>query len=199
MRLINAGEPIRLTNTELTEQHPTFSPDGSHIAFVRSFKTHGEVVMIPALGGAERRVARLFSGFASISFAPDGETLAVIDTEDSITDKNYAVYLINVQTGERRRLNAAGEYKGETTPRFAPDGKTLAFVRVVADNSQDLFIGPTTGGEPRQITFDRKTIHSLAWRISTAALPPHTTERRSYTRGESKTRAASCLPKAKNN
>ena len=163
VRLINAGEPIRLTNTEFAEQHPTFAPDGSHIAFVRSLKTHGEVIIVPAFGGAERRVTRLFSGFASISFAPDGVTLAVIDTEDSTSDKNYAVYLVNVQTGERRRLNQPGEYAGETTPRFAPDGKSLAFVRVSADNSQDLFVAPTTGGKPQQITFDRKTIHSLAW------------------------------------
>ena len=163
VRLLDAGEPLRLTDTEFTEQHPTFSPDGSHVAFVRTLKTGGEVIIIPALGGAERRVTRLFSGFASISFAPDGETLAIVDTEDSTTDKNYGVHLVNLKNGERRRLNQPGEYAGETTPRFAPDGKSLAFVRVAADNSQDLFVSPTTGGEPRQITFDRKTIHSLAW------------------------------------
>ena len=163
VRLINAGEPIRLTDTEFAEQHPTFSPDGTHVAFVRSLKMGGEVIIVPAFGGAERRVARLFSGFASVSFAPDGETIAVIDTEDSTTDKNYGVHLVNLKTGERRRLNALGEYAGETTPRFSPDGKSIGFVRVAADNTQDLFVAPITGGEPRQITFDRKTIHSLAW------------------------------------
>lgn len=163
VRLTNAGEPLRLTDTEFAEQHPTFSPDGSHIAFVRSLKTHGEVIIVPALGGAERRITKLFSGFGSVSFAPDGETLAVIDTEDSIADKNYGVYLINVKTGERRRLNAPSEYTGETTPRFSRLGKSVAFVRVAADNTQDLFIAPITGEAPRQITFDRKTIHSLAW------------------------------------
>ena len=163
VRLINAGEPIRLTNTEFTERHPTFSPDGLHIAFVRSLKTHGEVIIIPALGGAERRVASLFSGFASVSFSPDGETLAVIDTDDSTEGKPYAVHLINLVTGERKRLNPPGEYTGETTPRFAPDGKSLAFVRVFPDRSQDIFIAPTIGGEPRRITFDGKVIHSLSW------------------------------------
>ena len=164
IRLVGAVEPVRLTDSEFTEQYPTFSPDGSQIAFVRSFSDHGEVVLIPALGGAERRVARLFSGFGSISFAPDGQNIAVIDTEDSNDGKQYAVYLINLQTGERRRLTAPAEFAGETTPRFSPDGKSLAFVRVFSDKNQDLFIAPTTGeAAPRQVTFDRSVIHSLTW------------------------------------
>ncbi|MGI8641718.1 MAG: hypothetical protein ACR2MG_17460 [Pyrinomonadaceae bacterium] len=163
VRLVGAVEPLRLTDSEYTEQYPVFSPDGSQIAFVRDFGTHGEVILIPAFGGAERRIARLFSGNFSISFAPDGQTIAVIDTEDSIAGKPHAVYLVNLQSGERSRLTAPAEFVGETTPRFAPDGKTLAFVRVFDDKNQDLFVVPATGGKPRQITFDQAIIHSLAW------------------------------------
>lgn len=57
VQIIGAGEPVRLTDTEVHEQYPVFSPDGTHIAFVRDFKTHGEIILIPALGGAERIVA----------------------------------------------------------------------------------------------------------------------------------------------
>lgn len=166
VRLLDTIEPLRLTNTEFNEQYPVFSPDGSHIAFVRDLKTYGEIILISVLGGAERRIARLFSGNFSISFAPDGKSIAVVDTEDSTdgSGKQYRIYSINLETGERRRLTAEAEFAGETTPRFSPDGKNLAFVRVFDDRSQDLFIVPTTGNaEPRQITFDRKTIHSLAW------------------------------------
>ncbi|GEM_PF-652680 len=166
LQLLGAGDPIRLTTNEFNEHYPTFSPDGSHIAFVRDLKTHGEVVLIPALGGAERRVCRLFSGFGSISFAPDGQTIAVVDTADSAPGKPHAIHLVQLKTGERRRLTAPAEFIGETTPRFAPDGKSLAFVRVSAGNTHDLFAVPTNGdngNEPRQITFDRAVIHSLAW------------------------------------
>jgi Tol biopolymer transport system component/DNA-binding winged helix-turn-helix (wHTH) protein len=163
VRLVGGGEPVRLTDTDAVEQHPVFSPDGLQVAFVRAVKSHGEVLLVPALGGTERRVARLFSGFASVSFAPDGQTLAVIDTEDSTANKQYAVYLINLQTLERRRLTAPAEFRGETTPRFAPDGKNLTFVRVFDDKRQDLFIVPATGGEPRQLTYDQSIIHSVAW------------------------------------
>ena len=166
VRLVGgAGEPVRLTKTDITEQYPTYSPDGSQIAFVREFKDHGEIVLIPALGGAELRVARLFSGNYSISFSPDGKNIAVIDTEnsDGNESKQYAVYLVNIETGERRRVTNPAEFAGETTPRFSPDGKSLAFVRISKNQKQDLFVVPTSGGEPRQITFDEKTIHSLTW------------------------------------
>ncbi len=163
VRLVGAAEPVRLTDNEFNEQYPIFSPDGNSIAFVRSFPDHGEVILIPALGGAQRRVARLFSGFASISFAPDGQSIAVIDTENSKDGGQYAVYVINLQTGERRRVTDPGDFAGETTPRFSPDGKSLAFVRVFTDKNQDLFVVSTSGGEAEQITFDKTIIHSLAW------------------------------------
>lgn len=143
---------------------PVFSPDGTHIAFVRDFKTYGEIILIPALGGAERRVARVFSGNYSISFAPDGKSIAVVDaTEDG--GKQYAIYTIDIKTGDRRRVTKGGELAGETTPRFSPDGKSLAFVGVFPDYAQDLYVVSTEGenSEPLRLTSDLKTIHSLAW------------------------------------
>ena len=164
VQIIGAGEPVRLTDTEVHEQYPTFSPDGTHIAFVRDYKTYGEIILIPALGGAERRVARLFSGNYSISFAPDGKSIAAVDAIEE-GGKQYAIYTIDLKTGERRRLTADGEFAGETTPRFSPDGKSLAFVRVFPDYTQDLYVVSTGGeiNEPLRLTDDLKTIHSLAW------------------------------------
>ena len=171
IKLIGAGEPLRLTKTEANEQYPTFSPDGKHIAFIRGkYGEPGEVIIIPALGGTERSVAKLFSGNYSISFSPDGQSIAVIDTENSTEGGQFAVYTINIETGERRRVTAPAEFVGETTPRFSPDGKSLAFIRIAKENpnipdfgNQDLFVVPVGGGEPRQITSDGLIINSLAW------------------------------------
>ncbi len=163
VKLVGAGEPLRLTDKEANEQYSTFSPDGSHVAFVREFKDYGEILLVPSLGGAERKIARLFSGNYSISYAPDGRNIAVVDTENSTVGGQYAIYLVNIETGERGRVTAPAKFAGETTPRFSPDGKSLAFLRVSANQKQELFVVPVTGGEPRQLTFDDATIHSLAW------------------------------------
>ena len=171
VKLVGAGNPLRLTETEANEHYPTFSPDGRHIAFIRGkYGEPGEVIIIPSLGGAEHRAARLFSGNYSISFSPDGQHIAVIDTENSNEGGQHAVYVINIETGERRRVTAPAEFLGETTPRFSPDGESLAFIRVFREDEhsrnldkQDLFVVPVSGGEPRQLTYDGVIINSLAW------------------------------------
>ncbi len=138
VQIIGAGEPVRLTDTDVQEQYPVFSPDGTHIAFVRDFKTYGEIILIPTLGGAERRIARLFSGNYSISFAPDGKSIAAVDAIEE-GGKQYAIFSFDTKTDERKRMTAANsDFAGETTPRFAPDGKSLTFVRVFPDYTQDL-------------------------------------------------------------
>lgn len=170
LKAVKMGEPRQLTSTEANEHYPVFSPDGLHIAFIRGkYGTLGELIIIPLLGGTERRVARLFSGNYSISFSPDGQYIAAIDTEDSTENGQYAVYLIDIKTGERRRVTAPGDFEGESTPRFSPDGKSLAFIRIAStDNknlieNQDLFVVSVDGGKPKQLTFDKSTINSLTW------------------------------------
>lgn len=170
IKAVKTGESRQLTTNEANEHYPIFSKDGLDIAFIRGqYGTPGELIIVPFIGGTERRIARLFSGNYSISFSPDGEHIAVIDTEDSTENGQYAVYLIDIKTGERRRVTAPAEFEGETTPRFSPDGKKLAFIRLAATNdkqrldNQDLFVVPVEGGEPKQITFDKSTINSLTW------------------------------------
>ena len=163
IRDVVSGRPQRLTDSKLHDRYPTFSPDGKHIAFLRESKTFGELITIPSTGGKETRIRRLFSGNYSISYAPDGKTIAVINTDDSTDDGQYAIYLVDTESHEHKRLTTPGDFIGETTPRFSPDGKNLAFVRIYGDQKQDLFVVPANGGEPAQVTFDGVVIHSLTW------------------------------------
>ncbi|HQU84888.1 MAG TPA: winged helix-turn-helix domain-containing protein [Pyrinomonadaceae bacterium] len=160
VKLIGAGEPLRLTNSAQNDLYPTFSPDASQIFFVRAFPTHSEVIAIPALGGAERKICELKS-YASLSFAPDGNTLAIGDADES--GKIFAVYLLDLRTGEKRRLTNPSETSLDNTPRFSPDGKQIAFLRSSGDFVQELMIVSSTGGEPRQITNDKARIRNLGW------------------------------------
>lgn len=163
VRLVNGGKPVQLTDSNVKDSYPTFSRNGQNVAFLRDYKDYGELITIPALGGTERIIRRIFSGNYSISFSPDGKYIAAIDTENSEIGGQYAIHLFDTKTSERRRLTASGDFSGETTPRFSPDGKSIAFIRLYNKSKQDMFIVPASGGEPRQITFDGKTITSIAW------------------------------------
>ena len=59
VKLVGSEESLRLTNQASIDFNPVWSPDGRYIAFCR-FMKEGEkgIYIIPALGGAERRVRR---------------------------------------------------------------------------------------------------------------------------------------------
>ncbi|HEX9930368.1 MAG TPA: winged helix-turn-helix domain-containing protein [Pyrinomonadaceae bacterium] len=145
VKIIGAGEPVRLTSGANDEIYPTFSPDNRQIAFVRSFPSRSEVFLVPALGGAERKICELNSEWSSISFSPDGQTLAVVDSISA--GKQSGIFLVNLQTGERRQLTAPPESIRDTTPRFSPDGASLAFLRNFGESIREVYIVQTAASE----------------------------------------------------
>ena len=160
VKLIGAGDPVRLTNNTADEINPVFSPDGKSIAFVRIFPTRNEIILISALGGAERKIYERAS-YASVSFSPDGKFLAHANLD--LSQKEAGIFLINLQSGGQTRLTAPDAPAVDHTPRFSPDGKNLAFIRYFSSFRREIFVVPATGGEPRQITFDNERIYGLAW------------------------------------
>ncbi len=160
VKLVGAGEPMRLTNTETDEINPTFSPDGKSIAFVRNFPNRNEIFLIPALGGAERQLDDNV-GFASLSFSPDGKYLAAANLD--LSEKKAGIYLINLANGEKTQFTTPENPAVDLSPRFSPDGKSLAFIRYFSSFRREIFVVPAEGGEPRQITFDDTRIYGLDW------------------------------------
>jgi Tol biopolymer transport system component len=160
VKLIGAGDPVRLTNTETEEINPVFAPDGKTIAFVRVFPDHNEIISIPALGGGERKIYEKAS-YASLSFSPDGKFLAHANLD--LSEGEAGIFTINLATGEKSRLTTPALPAVDHTPRFSPDGKSLAFIRYFGSFHREIFVLPAEGGEPRQITSDDVRIYGLAW------------------------------------
>ena len=160
VKLVGAGEPVRLTTSVTDDINPVFSPDGKSIAFIRLFPTHNEIILIPSLGGAERKIYEKAS-YASLSFSPDGKTIA--HTELDLSTNETGIFTINLQTGEKARVTTPSAAAVDHTPRFSPDGKNLAFIRYFNSFHREIFVVPAEGGEPRQITSDGVRIYGLAW------------------------------------
>jgi DNA-binding winged helix-turn-helix (wHTH) protein len=63
VKLVGPGRPLRLTTNPAGDGFPAWSPDGRSIAFRRlESDGSGTILLIPALGGAEREVTRLVPG-----------------------------------------------------------------------------------------------------------------------------------------
>ncbi len=162
VRLVGAGEPVRLTQGKTNSLFPVFSPDGKYVAFFRSFPDTSVIYQVPALGGAERKIAEVRSGGTSFSLSPDGNTIAVADTDS--TSSRTGIFLVNSQTGAKQRLTTPPDDLLDREPCFSPDGKSIAFVRSGL-GYRDLYIVPTTGNElPHRLTDDKASqIRGLTW------------------------------------
>lgn len=165
VKLINTGEPLRLTTNPAPDLNPVWSPDGRYIAFTREGEESG-MYLVPALGGAERKLAALFPKRPfhqlSLSYAPDGQFLAVADK--TAAAEPFSIFLLDPQTGEKRQLTSppAGSV-GDECPAFSADGKSLAFARMLGVGTKDIYIVPVAGGEPRRLTFDDTQTVGLTW------------------------------------
>jgi Tol biopolymer transport system component len=125
--------------------------------------------LIPAIGGVERKITEI-SGGGRPTWSPDGNWLAISDT-DSGPDR-FALYLISVDSGERRRLTSPPkQFFGDSDPAFSADGRSLAFRRSTDAHSpelNDLYVlafsdGSKPAGEPAQVTFGNKGVQYPAW------------------------------------
>src|SRR6266852_2103981 len=93
VKIVGTEESLRLTKQASIDFNPVWSPDGRYIAFCRILKGETGIYIIPALGGAERRVRKtlweeqefseVFWYSGHLSWSPDGKLLAFSDRASS--------------------------------------------------------------------------------------------------------------------
>jgi eukaryotic-like serine/threonine-protein kinase len=170
VKLVDAGTPLRLTNTRANEYAPTWSPDGRYIAFFRERGERWGIWMIPALGGAERKLGEVMGMylapyFLGLSWSPDGKFLAVSDRSSAGT--SFGLYLISLETGEKRSISSPPKGDpGDLIPHFSPGGKAVAFVRAPSFGSMAIYSVYISDrgeavGEARRLTPDYTWISGL--------------------------------------
>jgi eukaryotic-like serine/threonine-protein kinase len=166
VKLIDAGTPLRLTTNPATDSYPAWSPDGRYIAFVRSSETGAGIYLIPALGGAERKLAekhasKHFLG-TRLSWSPDGKFIAISDYLSP--EDPTSIFLLAVDTGEMSRVTSPPTGSvGDFFPAISPDGSSVAFARASGWGIEDIYITPVAGGEARRLTFDKTFTGGIAW------------------------------------
>jgi Tol biopolymer transport system component/DNA-binding winged helix-turn-helix (wHTH) protein len=183
VKLVGAGTPLRLTRNPEEDCWPAWSPDGRSIAFLRREYTHAlatpqfparraAVMLITALGGPERRLAEIPDSSSPPAWSPDGKWLVIVD-KDSAAEPD-ALFLLSIESGEKRRLTSPPARSGDREPAFSPDGRTLVFVRaatvgpVFPSQFSDVYVlslspNLTPLGAPRRLTFDNRNTFGITW------------------------------------
>jgi Tol biopolymer transport system component/DNA-binding winged helix-turn-helix (wHTH) protein len=158
------SEAVRqLTSGPGTELSPSWSPDGREIAFIRWSAKGRSLHVIPALGGAERKINdHVFYFSARIAWTPDGQGLVIQGNHSA--DEPRSLYFVVRETGEMRKLTTPpdGIY-GDRFPALSPDGQMIVFCRAASISQSELYSLPVSGGEPKQLTFDQATTKWPVW------------------------------------
>ena len=149
---IGGGEMVRVTHDPAADHRPVWSPDGRRIAFLRKRGRGAEVLLVPAEGGQEQKLAelsdlpRLYLEDAWsywLDWSPDGRFLAASDRGSD--GQSWGVFLISVETGEKRALTTTGSPRViDRLPAFSPDGRAVAFLRGHFAPEADLLVQPLT-------------------------------------------------------
>jgi dipeptidyl aminopeptidase/acylaminoacyl peptidase len=124
-----------LTHNDLPEYGPTWSPDGSKIAFIRQelvpdpddpdggFDWQIDIWVMNADGSGQVNITDDDAFEAGPTWSPDGSKIAF--------DKGGDLWVMNPDGSEQRNVTNTGyvngRYVGEYDPDWSPDGKKLAF------------------------------------------------------------------------
>ncbi|MEX1196314.1 MAG: Tol-Pal system beta propeller repeat protein TolB [Pseudohongiellaceae bacterium] len=136
--LLESSDPI---------MSPTWSPDGSQIAYV-SFESDYPRIYIQDLSTGERRQLPGYSGInSSPVWSPDGQRMAVVLSRDGSPD----VYVLDLQTDELTQLT--DHPRAETEPSWTRDGERVLFTSDRTGQPQIYSVG-MDGGFPERLTFD---------------------------------------------
>ncbi|HEX9728789.1 MAG TPA: amidohydrolase family protein [Gemmatimonadales bacterium] len=128
------GAPRRLTTQTTGEYFPTWSPDGSAIAFVTWNDSVGHVMRVPVRGGRPTPLTRVSAYYQQLAWSPDGQRIVAI--------------------------RASARDLTEAIDPFVFSGLGSEFVWVPASGGDVTVIGPTAGRSRPHFTSDPDRIYS---------------------------------------
>ena len=164
---LTAKKAVPLTSGSFNEESPSWSPDGSQIAFVRR---HGEgdvdkmpnqyIFVIDAKTGAQPR--RLTTATADESgrpsWSPDGKSIAyLLGDEVKYSAYDQSKIAVMPAAGGPARILTESLDRPVSAVAWSHDGRTVSFV-VVDDRAQYLARIPVAGGAVEKLTDGRRVV-----------------------------------------
>ncbi len=152
-----------LTSYSGLESQPTFSPDGSQVAFTWGGPKRDNTDIYVKLIGSESALRLTTDRAAEVgpAWSPDGKHIAFLR---GAAGRIPTVYVISPLGGDEQKLAEFPRAAGLPLS-WSPDGNWLALTRIIGESPGIHFL-PVAGGKPRRITFPKPPARDLAPSIS---------------------------------
>ena len=146
----------RLTTDPASDFDPTWSPDGTRIAFRSQRDGNDEIYVMNADGTCQRNLTNDAVNDWSPAWSPDGTRIAFARFFDHNQFTDVAV--MNVDGSNLQRLTtASGEY-----PTWSPDGTRIAFA-TARDGNYEIYVMNAAGTDEIRLTNNLAYDMSPAW------------------------------------
>jgi len=163
------GEQRRLTRNEVDDFDPTWSPDGSRIAFARRSPTGFDLYVMNADGSRPQPLVATAGVEFAPAWSPDGRRIAFSRAGVAEGDPKGAIVLVDVDTGEE---TVVSEGRGiDWDPAWSPDGRRLVFTSTRDRYGRSCFHDCTFNGEIYLINPDGSDLRRLTRNLANDAEP----------------------------
>lgn len=126
---------------------PSWSPDGTYLAYVSFRNRQAEVFAINLRTGKEQKLAGFDGVNGAPVFSPDGNKLAMALSRAGNPD----IYVLDMKSRDLKQITRG--YAIETEPAWSPDGQNIIYTSGRTGSPQ-LYEVSASGGQSKRITYD---------------------------------------------
>jgi Tol biopolymer transport system component len=162
LRLLTDGAP------GVSNRYPSFSPDGSRLAFVR-YEPKGKGYSLSVVGIDGSGLQYLLSSSGALgepTWSPDGSKIAFIRGQDMTTEGSAylapcgsQIYVVDLFTRKDTSLTRGAD---GTDPSWSPDGTRIAFSSY-RDGNYEIYTMDANGNDVQRLTYTDWAEAEPAW------------------------------------
>jgi Tol biopolymer transport system component len=137
----------RITSSTRSDAMPSFSPDGTRLAFSSTRSGSLEIWLADADGASPVQLTSLGQYSVFPEWSPDSRSIVLQSSGDTGTD----LYVVSAAGGTARRVTTDADH--ELQPTWSPDGRWIYFMSN-RTGAHEIWRVPAEGGEATKVTRD---------------------------------------------